>query len=210
MVKNRRPSQKTLRHRRKGVSLEERRDWIMFSLRARMHVSVSGGQIHTPLERVIQILIQPSTGGDESWTVYRHEKDRQKHGKLVFKKWNTEADLEKFRTLGGKRAPRDWNWNTNVTRKDFPLPARWVRALERTVAEISVPIIAGAVEPLTNETEYTLSLWRNRQESEFSWHTKPPHAWRPIAQAFESLMQGFRQYALAKPLPPAHKLLTSV
>jgi hypothetical protein len=175
-----------------------------------MHVSVSGGHIHAPHERVIQILIQPWTGGDESWTVYRHEKDRHKDGKLVFKKWNTEADLERFRTLGKKRAPRVWSWNTSVTRKDYPLPAGWVRALERAIAEISMPIIAGAVAAITKETEYTLSLWRNRQKSEFSWYAKPPHAWRPIAQTFESLIQGFRQYALAQPLLPVHKLLTSV
>src|SRR6266536_3645168 len=180
--------------------VERRRDWVLFSGFARMHVWNSGGPIHKPHERVLQLLVQPWMGDYESWTVYRHQKDARKDGKIVFKKWNREVDRERFRALGGKEAPKDWNTKTNVTEKHLPVPGHWVRALERTFGALSVPPIAGTVQPLSHHTEYKLIFWRGRQESEFRWRPTPPRAWRPLARVFDFLLRSFRQQADGKPL----------
>jgi hypothetical protein len=194
---------------KKDISLdpvEKRRDWLRFSGCARMHVWVSGGPIQDPHERVLQLLIQPWMGDYESWTVYRHRKDASKAGKIVFKKWNRDADRERFRALGSKEAPKDWNTKTNVAERHLSVPGRWVTALERMVGELGVPPIAGAVQPLSSATEYKLSLWRSRQESEFRWRPTPPRAWRPLASLFDSLLRNFRHHAEGKQLPPVDEL----
>jgi hypothetical protein len=160
----------------KTKPFENRRDWIMFSGFARMRVWNSGGPIHDPHERVLQLLIKPWDGDDESWTVYRHATNARKPGKLVFKKWDCTADGKKFVSLGKRRAPKKWRDATSVVEKRYPLPGPWVKALERKIETLSVPPIAGSVLPLARATEYTLSLWRSRQEAEFSWNPSPP--WR--------------------------------
>src|SRR5882672_661982 len=187
-------------------AVEKRRDWIRFCGFARMHVWVSGGPIHAPHERVLQLLIKPWADDHESWTVYRHEKDPHKDGKIVFKKWNYAADRERFLALGRKVAPKAWDTKTNVGERHFPVSGRWVSGLERAVGALSVPPIAGTVRPLLRDTEYQLSLWRSRQESEFSWHPIPPAAWKPMSRLFSTLLRNFRQHADGKPLAPIHEL----
>ena len=193
--------------RNRLVPIEKRRDWLLFSGHARMHVWVSGGPIHDPHERVLQLLIRPWMGDDESWTVYRHQKDAIKGGKLVFKKWNRKADMERFRALGKKGAPRDWKTKPNVTERQFSLPGRWVQQLERSVGTLAVPPIAGPVQPLSRATEYKLSFWRSRQESEFRWRPTAPRSWRRLADMFECLLLNFRQHAAGKPLTLINELL---
>src|SRR5580765_5312344 len=165
---------------RKLDPIENRFDWVKFSCFARMRVGVSGGPIHGSHQQVLQLFIKHWRRDCESWTVYRHEKGAREDGKIVFKKWNREADMERFRALGRKKAPREWNQETNISERHLPLAGRWVAALERSVEALSIPPIAGAVQPLSRDTEYKLSLWRNRQESQFCWHSTPPKAWRPL------------------------------
>jgi hypothetical protein len=185
-----------------GDPVESRRDWVMFSCYAHMHVSVYGGPIHKPHTPVLQLLIQPWKGDHEAWTVYRHPDGIRKNGKIVFKKWNREADLKRFRALGQQEAPKDWMQKTNVTEQIFHVSGRWVANLERAVGKISIPLIAGPVQPLSADTEYKLSLWRGRQESEFSWHAAPPKGWRPLANLFGSLLRNFRAHTEGKPFGP--------
>lgn len=182
--------------------VEKRRDWVRFSCLAKMHVWVSGGPIHDPHKPVLQLLIQPWKGDYEAWTVYRHAEGDRKAGKIVFKKWNREADRERFRALGNEEAPKDWDHKPNVLEKHFPVSGRWVAGLESAVGKISIPLIAGPVQPLSADTEYKLSLWRGRQESEFSWHAAPPKGWRPLANLFGSLLRNFRAHTEGKPFGP--------
>ncbi len=178
----------------------------MFSGFAMMRVWNSGGPIHAPHDRVLQLLIKPWDGDHESWTVYRHEAGAHKPGKVVFKKWDCEADKRRFRALGQKRAPRSWRDTTNVTEKQYFVPGSWVSSLERSIEELSVPPIAGAVRPLPRDTVYQLSLWRSRQEAEFSWNPTPPARWRPLARLFFSLLRSFRNHAAGKPIVPVDEL----
>ena len=180
--------------------IERRRDWLRFSAFARMHVSVRGGPINAPHEPVLQLFIEPWMGDYESWTVYRYGEDSRKDGKIVFKKWNREADRERFRALGDREAPHDWDTRLNVAKRHLPVSGRWVRALEHALEELSVPPIAGPIQPLSRETEYTLRLWRSRQTSEFEWRPTAPKAWRPLARLFDSLLRDFRRLADGKPL----------
>jgi hypothetical protein len=186
--------------------VEKRRDWLYLSGFARMRVWNSGGPIHAPHERVLQLLIRAWADDHESWTVYRHETDPNKDGKVVFKRWDYEADRERFLALGQKQVRRAWHTKTNVSERQSPVPARWVRELERVVGALSVPPIAGGIQPLSRDTQYQLSFWRNRQESEFSWHRIPPKAWRPLARLFSGLLRNFRQHAKGGQLAPIDKL----
>ena len=186
--------------------MEKRRDWLLFSGFARMHVWVSGGPIHEPHEPVLQLLVMPWHGDDESWTLYRHQENTRKAGKIVFKKWNREADKERFRGLENTEIPGNSDAKTNVTERPLIVSGRWVAALERTVGALSVPPIAGSVRPLARTTKYRLSLWRGRQEAVFHWRSTPPKAWRPLASLFHSLLKSFQQHADGKPLPPVHEL----
>ncbi len=186
--------------------IENRRDWLYFSGLAQMRVWNSGGPIHAPHERVLQLLIRPHEGNHESWTVYRHQSDARKDGKLVFKLWDREADRRRVLSLGRARIPKEWHKAGAVTEREFPLAARWVSVLERGVGALSVPPIAGPVQQLGRGAENTLSFWRERQESEFSWHPPPPRAWRPLASLFSSLLHAFRQYAGGQPLPAVNQL----
>jgi hypothetical protein len=194
----------TKTNREEGI--QKRRDWLRLSGFARMHVWNSGGPIHAPHEKVLQLLIKPWVGDHESWTVYRHETDTRKAGKIVFKKWNYEADKARFLALGRKELPRDLDTELNVTETHLPVSGRWVRDLERAVSALSVPPITGTVQPLARDTNYQLSLWRSRQESEFSWTLPAPAAWRPISRLFSSLLQSFRQHSEGKPLVPVGHL----
>ncbi len=171
-----------------------------------MHVSVSGGPIHGPHKEVLQLSIGPWKGDAESWTVYRHEAGAHKDGKIVFKKWNREADRRRFRALGDKEAPQEWSRTTNVVERQIPLAGRWVSALERKIGALSIPPIAGPVRPLSRSTSFRFRLWRSRQKSEFCWHPTPPKAWRPLANLLDSLLRSFRQHADGKPLAPVHQL----
>lgn len=186
--------------------VENRRDWLLFSGHARMHVWNSGGPIHVPHKRVLQLLIMPWHGDDESWTVYRHQENTRNDGKIVFKKWNTAADKERFQRLEHLEAPGNWDAKTNVTERQLLVPGSWVAALERTVGALSVPPIAGSVRPLARTTKYELSLWRSRQAAEFHWGTTPPKAWQPLARLFNALLRCFRRHADGQPLPPVHEL----
>jgi hypothetical protein len=186
----------------KRYPVEERRDWLLFSGFARMHVWNSGGPIHAPHEKVLQLFIQPWHGNYESWTVYRHETKPAKDGKVVFKKWNRETDLERFRSLGPKPAPKDWRKTPAVVEKQFTVPGRWVRELERKVGALSIPPIAGTVRPLPRDVEYKLSLWRSTQESHFSWYRRAPAAWKPLARLYFALLRTLRAHADGKPLIP--------
>jgi hypothetical protein len=186
--------------------VEKRRDWSYFSGFAKMHVWNSGGPIHAPHERVLQLLIRRWHDDHQSWTVYRHKAGAGKDGKVVFKRWNRTADLERVRSLGGKKIPKEWHETESVIEKQCMLPGRWVAALERAVGALAVPPTAGPVRPLPRDTEYQLSFWRSRQESRFSWNPTPPAAWRPLARLFSSLLRNFRQHADGKPLPPVHEL----
>lgn len=165
-----------------------------------MHVWNSGGPRHAPHDRVLQLLIRPWDGDDESWTVYRHEASAQKAGKIVFKKWDRQADKQRFLALGRKKAPDGWRKTTSVVEKEFPVSGRWVKALERRIETLSVPPIAGAIRPLPRATEYKISFWRSRQEAEFSWNPTPPGPWKPIATLFFSLLRALRRHAAGKAL----------
>jgi hypothetical protein len=178
----------------------------MFAGFARMRVWNSGGPIHAPHDRVLQLLISPWDGGEESWTLYRHEAGAHKDGKIVFKKWNSEMDKRRFRALGRKPAPKDWRNKVSVIEKQFQVFGQWVKALERKIETLSVPPIAGAVRPLAHETVYTLSFWRSHQRAEFSWNSTAPAAWRPIAKLFFSLLRAFRRHADGKPIVPVDEL----
>jgi len=186
--------------------IEGRRDWSVFFAFARMRVWNSGGPIHAPHERTLKLLISPWHGGDESWTVYRHQTDAGKDGKIVFKKWNREVDLDRFRSLGAKDAREDWRKTASISEKQFSVPGRWVRALERRVEEILIPAIAGRVRPLPRETEYELRLWRNTQRSEFSWRAKPPPAWSPLTRFFFAFLETMREHDQGAALPPVDRL----
>lgn len=185
--------------------VEKRPDWIRFYCMAFMHVRSSGGPIHNPHTRVLQLLIEPWQGDYEAWTVYRHQQGSRKDGKIVFRKWNREADRARFRALGDMPAPKDWDHNTNVLEMHLTIPGRWVADLEHAVEKLSVPPVTGTVLPLLRETEYQLRFWRGRQESKFSWHTTPPKGWRPLAALFKSLLQNFRHHSAGKPLGPVPK-----
>jgi hypothetical protein len=189
-----------------GSQFENRRDWVMFSGFARMRVWNSGGPINAPHERVLQLLIKPWEGDDESWTVYRHKRGAGKPGKIVFKKWNSDADKARFRSLEKKAAPKRWCDSVNVDVMQYPLSGRWVGMLEKRIESLSVPPIAGPVKPLAREAEYTLSLWRNRQEARFSWNPTPPAAWRPLSKLFSVLLREFRRHAGGKPLNSVQQL----
>ena len=155
---------------------------------------------------MLQLLIESRVGGDESWTAYRHQKDRRKDGKIVFKKWNREADMERLRALGSKKAPKNWETRTNIIEKQLPVSGRWVKDLGRALATISVPPIAGSVLPLARTTKFRLTLWRSRQQSEFSWDRTTPKGWRPLGQLFDFLLQSFRRHAEGKALAPVREL----
>jgi hypothetical protein len=189
-----------------GSQFENRRDWVMFSGFARMRVWNSGGPINAPHERVLQLLIKPWDGDDESWTVYRHKRGAGKPGKLVFKKWNSDADKTRFRSLGKKAAPKRWRDSVNVAVMQYPLSGRWVGMLEKRIESLSVPPIAGPVKPLARAAEYTLSLWRSRQEARFSWNPTPPAAWRPLSKLFSVLLREFRRHAGGKSLNSVQQL----
>ena len=197
------PANKSAQRKR---GFEHRHDWVMFSGLARMRVWVSGGPIHAPHDPVLQLLIKPWDGDDESWTVYRHENGAQKPGKIVFKTWDQGAEKKRFRALGKKAAPRSWRDTANVAEKQYTVPGRWVRALERRIEALSVPPMAGAVRPLARETEFTLSLWRSRQKATFSWNPTPPAQWLPIANLFRSLLKAFRRHGAGKPMVNVDKL----
>lgn len=162
--------------------------------------------IHAPHKPVLQLFIGPGQDEHESWTIYRHESDVRKDGKVVFKRWDRKADLQRVRALEGRKIPKEWRSTASVIEGQFPLPGRWVSALERAIGGLSVPPIAGPVQELTRDTEYQLSLWRSRQESEFSWRSTPPRAWRPLADLFSTLLRTFRQHAAGRPLPAIHDL----
>jgi hypothetical protein len=181
--------------------IEGRRDWILFAGHATMHVWASGGPIHDPHRAVLQLLIEPWMGDDESWTVYRHQAGAQKDGKIVFKKWDREADKARFRALGDKKAPKDWRSNsTSVTERQIPVSGRWVSMLERRLGSLRVPPIAGPVQPLSRNTTFRFRLWRSRQQSEFQWEATPPKSWQPLARLFYALLRSFRLHADGKPL----------
>jgi hypothetical protein len=183
------------------IPIERRRDWLLFKGHARMHVWNSGGPIHSPHERLLQLLIRPWSGDNESWTVYRNGKNTDKDGKVVFKYWDRETDLARFEALGDKPAPKEWCENPAVTERTFFVPAKWVRELERTLSSLSVPPIAGPVQSESRDLEFNLSLWRGLQESEFTWEIPPP-AWRPLVRLFNTLLKNFRQHAKGKALGP--------
>src|SRR5215472_18127868 len=83
--------------RRPFDSLKNSPAWRRLWSSAWIQVSVSGGPIHDPHERVLQLLIRPWAGDDESWTVYRHAKRPREDGKIEFRKWSREVDRGRCR-----------------------------------------------------------------------------------------------------------------
>jgi hypothetical protein len=175
-------------------------NWIRYCGRARMHVWNSGGPINAPHERVLQLLICPFEDTNESWTVYRHESDPAKDGKIVFKRWDCEADKPRFRKLIRKAADV-WKTEPSVLERQFPVAGRWVKDLERVVTGFSVPPSCGPVRRRKGEERHRLLFWRDDHKSEFAWASKAPAAWRRLEQLFGSLLRRFRQHADGKPLP---------
>ena len=190
--------------RRTIDSVENTPAWRRLWGSAWIQVSVSGGPIHDPHEPVLQLLIRPWAGDDESWTVYRHSKRPTEDGKIEFRKWNREFDRGRCRAFGTKQAPK--KLEATVTKRRFSVSGQWVKALERALGSLSIPPIAGAVQPLPRKTTYKLSLWRSRQGSEFEWNPTPPARWRPISKLFSSLLRAFRQHAKGRPLVAVGKL----
>ena len=183
--------------------VEKSATWRRLWGSAWVKVSASGGPIQEPYEPALQLLVRPWAGDDESWTVYRHPLSRNP-GKTEFRRWDRKADLERCRALGTRRLPS--KWEATVAEQQFPLSAQWVRGLERRLASILVPPIAGTIRPLSRDTSYELKLWRGSQEAAFEWSTKPPAAWKPIWDLFFSLLGAFRGHIDGKPLVPITKL----
>lgn len=198
-----------MRKKRVGTKTDARRkrdyNWVKYAGRARMDVWNSGGPINAPHERVLQLLICPFEDTNESWTVYRHETDPAKDGKIVFKRWDCEADKPRFKKL--VRTVSDvWDIEPAVVQKQFPVPARWVTDLDDVVGGLSIPPICGAIKGPHFEKRHQLNFWRGNQESRFEWYEKPPPAWRPLQQLFAQLLRSFRRFAQGKALPPARTL----
>ncbi len=156
-----------------------------------MHVSISGGPIHDPHQEVLQLLIRPWGGNDESWTVYQHQDGGSNEGKIVHKKWDTEKDLEKFRLLGDEKMPKDWLDETSVAETSFSVPGVWVVELEKRVASIDIPLITLGGQPLSRLTNFRLSLWCGREESEFEWEGSPSERWSALEKLFKELETEF-------------------
>ena len=189
--------------RLKGLEpFERRRDWVMFEGYAHMHVSIAGGPIHEPYEEAIQLFIIPWRGEYESWTVYRHNADSWKGGKIVFKKWDRTKDVERFRALGDEKAPKEWFSSTSVIQREFPVKARWVKDLELKVSRLSIPPISGPVLELTRKTRYRVRFWRGRWDSEFTWEGTAPKGWLPLARLFDALLKNVRGLASGNQLQP--------
>jgi hypothetical protein len=196
---------KTRSSKRRALDpVEKRPAWRRFWSSAWIKVSVSGGPIHDPHKPVLQLLIRPWAGDDESWTVYRHGTRPRDDGKIEFRKWDREADKQRCRELGTGPAPKEWE--ATVNERHFPVSGQWVKALERALESLSIPPIAGAVQPLSRSTCYELRLWRNRQRSAFEWNPTAPAGWKPISELFFSLLRAFRQHANGRPLAAVSQL----
>jgi hypothetical protein len=198
--------QERVRKTKRNARRKREYDWARYAGRARMHVWNSGGPINAPHERVLQLLICPFEGTNESWTVYRHETDPARDGKIVFKRWDCEADKPRFKRLVGKVSDV-WDIEPTVVERQFPVAARWVKNLDNVVGSLSIPPICGAIKERDVDERYRLSFWRGDQKSEFAWHQKPPPAWRPLQQLFAQLLRSFRRFAKGKVLPSARMLL---
>ena len=191
--------------RKTGSRRGNQYNWIRYAGRARMHVWNSGGPINAPHERVLQLLVCPWEDTNESWTVYRHETDAAKDGKIVFKRWDCTADKPRFRRLI-RQTSDVWDIEPSVAETHFPVAARWVTDLDALVSGLAVPPICGAIKGSKGEEKHRLSFWRGDQESEFAWYGKPPPAWRALHRLFARLQRSFRRFAHGKVLPPVRTL----
>jgi hypothetical protein len=170
-------------------TFEGRGEWIRLIGSAWMSVLVSGGPIQEPYERVLQLFINPWTRGFESWTIYRHAKDGRKNGRIVYKKWDKDRDIERFRALGKKKAPMDWARNPYILERENFVTGNWVKELQLKVERLRIPPITGPVLPQSKNTNYRLRLWRGRAQSSFEWQGTGPKAWQPLVHLFESLVR---------------------
>jgi hypothetical protein len=188
---------------KKSDPVEKSAAWVRLWGSAWTQVSACGGPIQKPYEPVLQLIVRPWAGDDESWTIYRDPRSHNP-GKTEVRKWDRSADLKRCRALGTRRLPS--NWEATVVKRQFPLSAHWVRGLERRIATVLVPPIAGTTGPISRDNSYELKLWRGSQESTFQWSTRPPAAWKPISVLFFSLVESFRSHIDGKPLVPVTKL----
>ena len=183
--------------------------WLILSSFARIDVSASGGwgPACKPYQHVLQIRIECLRDDNESWTIYRNDEDGRKDGKIVFKKWDIKAAWENFRKWEGKPLPENWQKNTFVAEREFPVSSRWLKDLDRALSKLSVPPIAGPVRPFSSEAEHTLCLWRSWQKSEFSWQQNPPKEWKPIVNFHSSMVKNLRKHTDGA-IPSIKKLLS--
>ena len=158
--------------------------WRLLAIFAGMRVWVSGGPIHAPHVRMLQLLVSEDGDRTESWTIYRHETSERKNGKLVHKRWDVVTDRKKFLAMQGKPRPKDWYQNNSIVEKQFVLPAKWVRNLDSFLATVSTPLIAGQPTALYRRKRSKLNLWRGDQESLFEWDAPVPAAWEPLDRFF--------------------------
>jgi hypothetical protein len=172
-------------------------------------VSANGGwgPACRPYQHVLQLRIECLRDDNESWTIYRNDEDGRKDGKIVFKKWNIKAAWENLQKFEGKQLPENWQENTFVTEREFPVSSRWLKDLDRALSMLSIPPIAGPIQPFSPETEHKLCLWRSWQESEFSWQQNPPAEWTPIVTFFSSMIRNLRKHSDG-PIPSIKKLLS--
>jgi hypothetical protein len=168
--------------------------WRLLASFAGMHVWNSGGPIHAPHVKMLQLLVYEDGDRTESWTIYRHETSERKNGKLVHKRWDVAKDRKKFLEMQGKQRPKDWYRNPSVVEKQFVLPANWVHDLDSFLVTISVPLIAGEMRALYRKSRSKLNLWRGDQESLFGWDAPVPAAWEPLDRLFSSMVTGLSKF----------------
>jgi hypothetical protein len=180
--------------------------WRMLASFAGMHVWVSGGPIHAPHVRMLQLLVSEYGDRTESWTIYRHETSERKNGKLVHKRWDVEKDRKKFLAMQGKQRPKDWYQNSSIVEKQFVLPAKWVRNLDGFLETLSVPLIAGQARTLYRRSRSKLNLWRGDQESLFEWDAPVPGAWEPLDRLFSSMVNGLSAFCKGGALLPVERM----
>jgi hypothetical protein len=180
--------------------------WRLLASFAGMNVWVSGGPIHAPHGRMLQLLVSEHGERTESWTIYRHETSERKNGKLVHKRWDRAKDRKKFLAMAGKQRPKDWYRNTSIVEKQLVLPAKWVRDLDDTLATVSVPLIAGQPQALYRRSRSKLNLWRGDQESLFEWDAPVPAAWEPLDRLFSSMVTGLSTFRNGGALEPVRRM----
>jgi hypothetical protein len=183
------------------------RGWRLLASFAGMRVWVSGGPIHAPHVRMLQLLVSEHGERTESWTIYRHGTSERKNGKLVHKRWDVAKDRKKFLAMQGKQRPKDWYQNASIVEKQFALPAKWVRDIDGFLVTMSVPLIAGQTQALYRRSRSKLNLWRGDQESLFGWDAPVPAAWEPLDRLFSSIVTGLSKFCKGGALQSVRRMI---